>query len=168
MTENPNPQQQATPVKVAAPKFHKADTSIQAKVGKTTMSLNLLLDKTDDIMAKASREFEGRVVEKAQKVTAVALRLSQSPSMEIIGELKFLSHDLRGEAGSFGYELLGKICEKLNGFVSGLTEVNSIVTTIVDLHVKAIHKVASQKMSGQGGAEGEKIINTLANRKSVV
>ncbi len=74
-----------------------------------------------------------------------------------------VAHDMKGQGGSFGYELvtsvgnlLCRLIERLDGSVTPATENEAI-----RIHIDAMSLVISSQMKGEGGPEGMAILKGI-------
>jgi hypothetical protein len=70
-----------------------------------------------------------------------------------------ISHDIKGQGGSFGYNLMTTIGDMLCCYIESLgQEASPHVVEVIQLHIDALQAVISQKLKGDGGAVGRKIL----------
>jgi len=72
------------------------------------------------------------------------------------------SHDIKGQGGSFGYDLMTAIGHDLCRFIETLESVRESDKFIIQLHVDTMKRVIGDGMKGDGGAEGEAVLKGLA------
>jgi CheY-like chemotaxis protein len=83
------------------------------------------------------------------------------------------SHDVKGQAGTFGYRLVTEIaaslCQLLRPVVDQFdrrTDRVEAYRTAIDMHLQALKVVVGRDMRGDGGAEGASVLRVLANALS--
>ena len=76
-------------------------------------------------------------------------------------EINLLAHELRGQGGTFGYSLItvfGKMLFEVTG--EGRVEDGNAVG-IVKAHIDAMRAVIREKVAGDGGKVGRKLLKSL-------
>ena len=77
--------------------------------------------------------------------------------MQIFGR----SMDLKGQGGSFGYDLISQIGNSLKKFTESRNEANPRDVEIIAAHVDAMRVVMVQDIKGDGGDVGQAIVAGL-------
>jgi len=72
-----------------------------------------------------------------------------------------LSHDMKGQGGSFGYTLMTILGGNLCNFVEKLEDAGSAEIEVIQLHISAMDLVIAKQMKGDGGKEGEQLLKGL-------
>ena len=72
-----------------------------------------------------------------------------------------ISHDVKGQGGSFGYDLMTTVGNSLCRFIEGKTSLDAAHMDIVKLHVDTLKLIIAQDIQGDGGAMGQKILTGL-------
>ena len=73
-----------------------------------------------------------------------------------------VSHDIKGQGGSFDYQLMTIVGNQLCRFIENLggkADANAI--EVIELHVNALQAVMAHKLKGDGGAIGKKFLTGL-------
>jgi chemotaxis protein histidine kinase CheA len=73
-----------------------------------------------------------------------------------------VSHDIKGQGGSFDYQLMTIVGNQLCRFIenlAGKADANAI--EVIELHVNALQAVMAHKLKGDGGAIGKKFLTGL-------
>ena len=73
-----------------------------------------------------------------------------------------IAHDIKGQGGSFGYDLMTVLGNDLCRFIEGKNTVRKVDLEVIDLYVAAMLTVLSQRLSGDGGPEGNNVLTGLA------
>ncbi len=78
------------------------------------------------------------------------------------------AHDVKGQAGSFGYhlatDLAGNLCEVLRPVRESFERRNAkpvVLKSVLRTNVGALELIAREDMSGDGGAEGRDLLNQI-------
>ncbi len=72
-----------------------------------------------------------------------------------------ISHDMKGQGGSFGYPLITRFCNSLCNFVEERADVGDKEISVIRAHVDSVAAVISQKIEADGGKLGQAIANGL-------
>ena len=70
-------------------------------------------------------------------------------------------HEIRGEAGTFGYDLVSNIGKLLCELLSPIEEVTEIDQKAISAHLNAMHSVVSQKVKGAVPEVAKQIVEGL-------
>ncbi|MEQ9143387.1 MAG: Hpt domain-containing protein [Parvibaculaceae bacterium] len=84
----------------------------------------------------------------------------EKPDPASMDRLFAISHDLKGQAGSFGYDLVTSIAASLCDLVRE-DRVNPAKMPSVDKHVAVLVRVVEKGVAGTGGETGAKIVQGL-------
>jgi len=79
-------------------------------------------------------------------------------------------HDMKGQGGSFGYDLVTRIGHQLCRFIDGMDRVidRNAAIQVIGFHVEALTLVISRNLKGDGGADGAHLEGALARMISKV
>ncbi len=72
-----------------------------------------------------------------------------------------LAHELRGEAGSYGYPLISRAADVLCKLLEKRTVLVPADVEIVEAHVRAFRTVLDRRVKGHGGPAGDRLISRL-------
>jgi chemotaxis protein histidine kinase CheA len=127
-------------------------------------------DSFDDLVARAEQavaRLQGQFEENMQR------RLQGLPELferrwrplasrrAAVQELRRINHDIKGEAGTFGYDILGDIAELFSAYLREVSaEAQSEPT--VSRYVDALADVWTRRLVGDGGEPGRRLLVDLA------
>lgn len=72
-----------------------------------------------------------------------------------------LSHDVKGQGGSFGYDMMTRIGDQLCRFVEALESAGAEEIEVIQLHFDAMKLIIANRMAGAGGEEAQKMFVDL-------
>ena len=75
--------------------------------------------------------------------------------------LSHISHEITGQAGTFGFELITTIGNSLCEFVAELDDPTANDLKAIEIHADAIRVVISQKIQGSGGEIGQHLLTGI-------
>ncbi len=96
-----------------------------------------------------------------------ALVTPKDPDARVLEDLFGIAHNLKGQAGSFGYDLVTSIAASLCDLLRQQAEhFSSHDVKIVGQHVQVLERVVSKGIVGDGGETGQKIVQSLRDLHS--
>jgi len=99
---------------------------------------------------KARRMFVSRAhakIDRAAELISVLERDGATAGSPELGELRTIAHSISGTAGSFGYDRLSEIAEKLEAAISsGRHLVLAIADLVVAMAIEFLHNVAGLQL----------------------
>ncbi len=113
---------------------------------------------TETYISWASRDIQNI------KSVSAEVRAEADWQSKNVEELFRLTHDLKGQGGTFGYNLLSLIGDKLCRFIeasSSKTEMSALDAQVIDLHVKALEIILNENLKSDGGEEGAMLLKGL-------
>ncbi len=126
---------------------------------------------TDDVLERAQAALPGlsnaffESIE--QDIDALCARLKEMPDeedaqKEILDEISRVAHDVTGNGGTLGYDLLTIVGNQLGRFLENAPlPLNELGQEVVELHIHALQAIFTQKLSGDGGDVGAKLMSGL-------
>tara|TARA_R110002110_G_scaffold90632_12_gene235600 strand:+ start:1836 stop:2339 length:504 start_codon:yes stop_codon:yes gene_type:complete len=93
---------------------------------------------------------------------AISTAMADSGPLEPHFEKIFsISHDIKGQGGSFGYQMMTNIGNQLCRFIEAMGAPTKADLHIVRLHFDAMKLVIAKRMEGDGGKTGEELVAGL-------
>ncbi len=87
---------------------------------------------------------------------------AENPQASVLEELFGVAHNLKGQAGSFGYDLVTEIAASLCDLLRGQNgPVGAQEVKIIGQHVQVLGRVVEKGIVGDGGETGQKIVQSL-------
>ncbi len=72
-----------------------------------------------------------------------------------------IAHDMKGQGGSFGYQLITVVGNQLCRFIEPLESVGPGEIEVIKLHIDTMSLIIAQRMEGDGGKAGEALLAGL-------
>ena len=72
-----------------------------------------------------------------------------------------VAHDIKGQGGSFGYDLMTVIGNSLCRFIEKSDEIGAKHVEVCKVHVDSLKLVIAQDMKGDGGKAGDQLLKGL-------
>jgi HPt (histidine-containing phosphotransfer) domain-containing protein len=123
--------------------------------------LDDILERADRMVAALQGEFEAGTQMRIGRL-ADAFRRWQLPATrtDAISDLRRLCHDIKGEAGTFGYPLLGDIGDLFGDYLRETPAATQRPEAIKG-YIETFNVVWGQKIKGEGGELGRQLIASL-------
>jgi hypothetical protein len=92
---------------------------------------------------------------------AESVGASTARRLEIAKAIFEITHDLRGQAGTFDYPLITRIGSSLCRFTENLTDCDERCFEVIRVHIEAMVAVLHNALHGDGGPLGDAIASGL-------
>ena len=89
------------------------------------------------------------------------LKVAEGDQTEQIAKVFQVSHDMKGQGGSFGYDLITIIGNGLCRYLEDRHEVGPAEMEAINLHVGSIQVVLMKEIKGDGGEVGAQLLKGL-------
>lgn len=84
-----------------------------------------------------------------------------APVPAILDELHGIAHNIKGQGGSFGYDLVTDIGASFCGYLRSAQRLSQAELNIVNMHIRMLKTVSDNDISGDGGETGARIVEKL-------
>lgn len=122
------------------------------------------LDKAEQALSKMAEDYPDWVSSLISRLQERHSRCVDTPEKrhEFFEEINHISHDMKGQGGTFGYPLITTFADSLYGFtVKKSAEISDNQIELVKSHVDAMRAVIRGRVSGDGGNIGAKLTASL-------
>lgn len=89
------------------------------------------------------------------------LKTERDNDKENIDRVFQIAHDIKGQGGSFGYDLMTVIGNSLCRFTEDKETMNDAEINVVQLHIDTMKLVIANNMKDDGGTEGAKLLKGI-------
>ena len=160
----------------AKPKFVTPPTTLQAKVkvGGPGAVDAAALARAEQVIAGMAGDYlewaEDDLVD-LEEVLEKLRAAEQNDRGALIERVFRISHDIKGQGGSFGYDMMTRIGGRLCDFVEnlekagakeiGAKEIGAKEIQVIQLHFDAMKLVIVNRMAGDGGEGAQKLFDDL-------
>jgi hypothetical protein len=123
-----------------------------------------MLEKAEALIANLQGDFVVWVQEDLKKLQAHFDAANAQPEAEraqAMKEVFGVLHDMKGQGGSFGYPLVTTIANTLCRFMESITSYGPQEMQAILLHVNTLRLIVAERLSGDGGTKGEKLVKGL-------
>ena len=126
-------------------------------------NVDALLERVEKAMQNLSGEFitiyhEG--VDRIGKHMSAALA-DPDEMVPAVTAIRVSLHDLRGQAGTFGYDLVTRISDSACKFIDLADGLGRTELMVLNMHVDALRAVKKMNIRGEGGQTGTELLEGL-------
>ncbi|MBL8834585.1 MAG: hypothetical protein JNL71_19490 [Rhodospirillales bacterium] len=134
---------------------------LKQKVGSGGLDANAI-KKAEKVFDSLRGEFEEIARGDVAKLSQAAAFLLANPNdIKKRQEVYMLSHELRGQGGSYGYPLVTRFGDQLCRYLDATDILDAKTLIIVKAAADAIAVVINSKVSGDGGETGRQLVDML-------
>ncbi len=136
---------------------------LKAKVGPGTGIDPKLLADAEAAVEEMAADYVNWVQDDIAKLQATLDKVEADPgSADAAYEEMFnISHDVKGQGGTFGYPLITRIGNSLCRYVEAFEDRSKIDPAICGAHINAMRAVITNKVAGDGGKLGAQLVTGL-------
>ena len=125
-----------------------------------------MLNEAENVIANMANEYITWVKDDIARLDAVFEKFVEKQDMASLHDLFEISHDMKGQGGSFGYNLITTVTGSLCKFVEALQKKESRPydekeVSAIKVHIDAIKLIASEHIKGDGGDIGRQLIDGI-------
>ena len=138
----------------------EAPTKLQQKVGVGQGANQAALHLAEDVLEKVKPSYEGRFEADMRALKSSFVKMQDTREFDLnllVGKV----HEIRGEAGTFGYNLVAEIGRLLSEFIGTVDEVGPTEELAISAHLQAMQTVVVDKVKGEGPEVARQIIAGL-------
>jgi len=150
------------------PKLIRASLDLRRKAVNRQKGLELVLtpevrQRMEGVIAKATGSFEAEVLQRLGELRHLLCGLLDDDFARIflMPQLLDLAFDIKGMAGTFGYELLTDLAKSLHDFLCQLDMPSAAEFQIVSIHIDALYLLLAHRVNGQGGEAERQLLISL-------
>ncbi len=138
---------------------------LKAKIGGPMPALDQkAIARAEAELEKMSGQFDEWIVEELEHLTHAWTAFEKSVDEETTAELHRRSHDLKGLAPTYGYPLIGRVCNTLCKLTSDEHPDLEPPIALLRAHVDAVRAMVSGKIKGGEHPVGTLLVNELEEK----
>lgn len=121
------------------------------------------LERAETVIADLADDYLTWAEEDLTKLqTAMAnLKAAKGDNSAEVEAIFHVAHDVKGQGGSFGYQLMTEIGDHLCRFLEPLESANPAQIGVIGVHIDALRLVVFENMKGAGGKAGDSLYKGL-------
>lgn len=128
-----------------------------------TVDFDAIIAQAEAAVAALSASYRDQLMQDVQALVDVWASLEQGGAVaEVLDQVQAVSHNIKGQGGSFGYDLVTSIGASLCDYIRSAERKTADELNIVHAHIKILKMVGENDISGTGGETGERIVAKLA------
>lgn len=143
----------------------KPINSLKAKIGNGPGFIDpKIIQKAEKIIEDMSDEFVDIAVKEIEKLETLVLEADSGVLQGNLQKIFLISHELKGQGGTFGYPLLTLIGNSLCRFIEKLENNKELLEgdkAVIRAHVDSMKGVFVNNIGGQGGRIEKEILQGL-------
>jgi len=118
------------------------------------------LDRAEQAITNMADQYLDWVQEDIKRIDVAfaALAAARGEREKELDDVFQVAHDMKGQGGSFGYDLVTAIGNQLCRLIEKLEHVGDAEVNAIKVHIDAMKLVVAQKMKGNGGKASDQIL----------
>ncbi len=126
-----------------------------------------MLQAAEDAVQKLGADYLGWLQQDIEKIEALLItaRDETGDRQPHLDQIYAVSHDVKGQGGSFGYDLVTEIGQSLCDLIKTPACPSDAGLDAIEAHIAALRRVAEDGLEGDGGDTGSALLTRL--RQSV-
>jgi chemotaxis protein histidine kinase CheA len=122
-----------------------------------------VLEKAEAVIADLGDDYIKWVNEDLLSIQKASdsLQDGAGDAKDVLEKIFRIAHDMKGQGGSFEYNLITAVGDSLCRFIEKMESPSSSDTEVIQIHIDTMKMIISQEMKGDGGAAGETLLNSL-------
>ena len=121
------------------------------------------LERAEQVFTGMTGSYLNWVAEDLVKIynSYTALKATEGDRKEELNGVFQVAHDIKGQGGSFGYDLMTAIGNELCRFIEKSDKTGPGEIEAIKLHIDALKLVIAEDLKGNGGKAGEQMLSGL-------
>jgi HPt (histidine-containing phosphotransfer) domain-containing protein len=121
------------------------------------------LERAEQVIAGMTDSYLNWVAEDLEKIEEAynALKAASGDRKAEMKGVFQIAHDIKGQGGSFGYDLMTAIGNELCRLIEKTDRPGAGEIEAINLHIDALKLVITEDLKGSGGRAGEKMLSGL-------
>jgi len=121
------------------------------------------LSKAEDVIANLADDYLDWVKEDLVRLEAAydQLKSGEGDPAANLEEVFQIAHDMKGQGGSFGYDLMTAIGDQLCRLVEKMDTAGPREVLMIRVHIDAMKVIITKGLKGDGGNEGRQLLMGL-------
>jgi len=121
------------------------------------------LERAENVIAGMADSYLEWVQEDLVRIDAAykALAAGKAPRKDEAEQVFQIAHDIKGQGGSFGYDLMTMIANELCRLIERQDDFGNAEVQAIKVHIDAMKLVIQNRMKGDGGANGQALVDGI-------
>ncbi len=123
---------------------------------------NRLISRAEAAVEALRDTYRQQLADDVAALNGIWSRLeSDEPAAGVLDELYGIAHNIKGQGGSFGYDLVSEIGASFCNYLRSGSRVSPEERNIVHIHIRMLKTVSENDIFGAGGETGMRIVEKL-------
>lgn len=120
------------------------------------------IKKAEMALDKLSENFEEWLIQEVSHLHDTRnIALSEHQSASSIDDFYRASHDLKGQAATLGYPIIGQLCESLCRLIDAYQDKARIPPLLINQHVDAVRALTKEKIMDDTDAKAKMLLDRI-------
>ncbi len=121
------------------------------------------LDRAEEVVAGLQADYLTWVQDDLSRMQEFFAEALENPDRrgDLAAKIFHVSHDVKGQGGSFNYHLMTAIGNLLCRYIEAKDTITDADLAVIRLHIDAMRLVIAEQMEGDGGERGRELIGGL-------
>lgn len=121
------------------------------------------LRRAEEAIAGMANEYLDWVDNDIERIEAACKALRENPSdrTEKLKDVYHVAHDIKGQGGSFGFDLMTVIGTQMCRLIDKADADDPDLVDAIEVHINAMKLIIANQITGDGGREGEVMLRGL-------
>ncbi|MDG1708705.1 MAG: hypothetical protein P8H03_08075 [Emcibacteraceae bacterium] len=147
-------------------RFYKIKNRLKEKAAGLGLDANTVIDFDDDLISAAEEALNEMAEEYPDWVMGIIDELFEVHRRCVDDDvnrkgyferINAIAHDMKGQGGTFGYQLITDFADGLHGFTSRGSGLSDSHVEIIKAHLDAMRVVIRERIEGDGGEIGSEL-----------
>ncbi|MDP6874617.1 MAG: Hpt domain-containing protein [Alphaproteobacteria bacterium] len=136
---------------------------LQVKMRLSDLTVSELMAKANQVMAAMAKSYPKWLQADLEDLAAAYRKLCEVPQDQAVkAELFRISHDIKGQAAGFGYDLAGEVGGSLCYCLNRRETISEVDLQVIEAHIDAFTACVKQSLKGDGGTIGRELSAELS------
>jgi hypothetical protein len=122
------------------------------------------LNRAEAAIADMADQYLEWVVQDLDRIGTAFDNLKSASEENVPAKLEVIfqvSHDIKGQGGSFGYDMMTSVGNQLCRIIENSEPTNPKLVEAISVHIETMKLVIAQRIKGSGGSVGEQMLRGL-------
>ncbi len=134
---------------------------LKAKIGPGFGANPGALEQAEKVVERMKASYEKRLESEIRNLFASFTKMRDSGDFDL-DLLYDQSHEIRGEAGTYGYQMVSDIGKLLCELLSPMEQADAAEIKAIETHLRAMQTVVAQRIKGTGPEVAKQIVEGLS------
>jgi chemotaxis protein histidine kinase CheA len=141
---------------------HPAGGKMASPTDKAESDFNSLIARAEAAVEALRDVYREQLSEDVAALNEIWARVeAEGPSEALLNEIHAIAHNVKGQGGSFGYDLVTEIGASFCDYLRSGTRSTPDELNIINMHIRMLRTVSENNITGDGGDTGRRIVEKL-------